>query len=187
MTKAEPQRDFISCPSAEHGGAGNPKPGVRSFFFVLPLILLLLPMATMVPTGCTILATRPVQEMSDTAAALRAAKEVSADTLAPELYRQANEWFFKAKREYKFKNFDLAQTYSNKARLYAEDAEFEAIRNGGNRSDSPMSDPMAPGLNSPPGGAQPAPTNTPYEYPTPTGTPADANGGPPTQSTPPKP
>src|SRR4051812_24234163 len=57
--------------------------------------------------GCSLLATRPLQEMSDTSAAIRAAKEVQADTLSPEFYRQSNEWFFKAKHEYKFKNFLL--------------------------------------------------------------------------------
>src|SRR4051812_29603106 len=84
-------------------------------------------------SGCSILATRPVQEMSDTSAALRAAKEVQADTLAPDLYRQSNEWFFRAKQEYKFKNFDLARKYAKRARYYAENAEFQAIRGGGNR------------------------------------------------------
>lgn len=127
---------------------------------------------------------RPVQEMSDTAAAIRAAREVQADTLAPELYRQANEWFFKAKHEYKFKNFDLARSYSDKARVFAEDAEFEAIRNGGNRSnDVATSDPLAPGLTGPTDKGAPTPTSTPYAYPTPTGTPADA--APPSASAPP--
>lgn len=117
---------------------------------------------------------RPVQEMSDTAAAIRAAREVQADTLAPELYRQANEWFFKAKHEYKFKNFDLAETYSSKARVFAEDAEFEAIRNGGNRTgDVATSDPLSAGLTGPAEKAAPAPVSTPYAYPTPTGTPAE--------------
>lgn len=115
--------------------------------------------------GCALFHTRPVQEMSDTVAALRAAKEVQADTYAPELFRQANEWLFRARNEYKFKNFDLAEEYSDKARKFAEDAEFEAIRNGGNRTDQNPSDPMDQSA------AQPSPT--PYSYPSPTGTPAD--------------
>ena len=72
--------------------------------------------------------------MSYTSAALRAAKEVQADTLAPELYRQAREWLFKARREYKFKNFQDARVAAKKARLFAEKAEFEALANGGNRA-----------------------------------------------------
>src|SRR5271170_1694147 len=110
--------------------------------------------------SCALTATRPVQEMSDTTAALRAAKEVQADTLAPELYRQANEWFLKARREYKFKNFLFAQEYAGKARKFAEQAEFEAIKNGGNRTDIAPPDLAAPA---------PQPEPSPYDYPTPQG------------------
>lgn len=101
--------------------------------------------------------------MSDTAVAIRAAREVQADTLAPELFRQSNEWFSKAKNEYKFKNFKQAKEYSDKARFFAEQAEFEAIRNGGNRSDMAPPDPGAP-----------PPPPAPYDYPTPTGTPVES-------------
>ena len=88
--------------------------------------------------------------MSDTVAALKAAKEVQADTLAPELYRQATEWFFRAKREYKFKNFREAFDYARKARLFAEEAEFFAIRGGGNRASAAGSDPLTEGPPPPP-------------------------------------
>jgi hypothetical protein len=117
-------------------------------------------------SSCSVFATRPTQEMSDTTAAIRAAKEVQADTLAPELYRQATEWFFKARKEYNFKNFQLAQDYALKARHFAENAEFEALRNGGNRSDVAPPDQAAQGQN-------PEPAPSPYAYPTPEGTPAD--------------
>jgi hypothetical protein len=105
---------------------------------------------------------RPTQDMSNTQAAMRAAKEVQADTLAPELYRQANDWWGKAKREYKLKNFALAHDYANQARALAEQAEFESIRAGGVREEPP--DPLA----------QPQKTKyPPYQYPTPVGTPAE--------------
>jgi hypothetical protein len=95
-------------------------------------------------SGCSLIATRPVQEMSDTSAALRAAREVQADSLAPELYRMSTEWFFRAKKEYKFKNFYLAKNFADKARRYAEQAEFEAVRNGGTRvTEQNIPDPLA--------------------------------------------
>ncbi len=94
------------------------------------LVLFALPL-----TSCTIFATRPVQEMSDTAAAIKAAHEVQADTQAPELYRQANEWMIRAKNEYRLKNFALARDYSAKARRFAEQAEFESLKLGAARSD----------------------------------------------------
>jgi hypothetical protein len=115
-----------------------------------------------------------VQDMSDTEAALRAAKEVQADTLAPELYRQATEWWFNARKEYRFKNFALAQEDALKARRFAEQAEFEALRNGGNRTDvAPVDQAIQVPSSQPTGASTPDPTNTPYAYPTPQGTPAD--------------
>ncbi len=85
--------------------------------------------------SCSIIAIRPIQLMSDTHEAIRAAQEVQADTLAPELFRQATEWFFRAKREYKFKNFYLAKEYAEKARRLAEQAEYESLRNGAIRTE----------------------------------------------------
>jgi len=72
--------------------------------------------------------------MSDAQAALRAAREVQADTLAPELFRQASEWHLKARNEYQLKNFDLAKRYADRARRHAEDAELNALTNGGKRA-----------------------------------------------------
>jgi hypothetical protein len=124
--------------------------------------------------SCSVFATRPIQDMSDTEAALRAAKEVQADTLAPELYRQANEWWFHARKEYRFKNFALAQEDAIKARRFAEQAEFEALRNGGNRTDvAPVDQAIQIPSSQPTGASTPDPTNTPYAYPSPEGTPAD--------------
>jgi len=83
----------------------------RLSLFLAPFLLL---------NACSLTETRPVQDMSDTVSALRAAREVQADVLAPELYRQANEWFFKAKHEYRIKNFADARAYASKARRFAE-------------------------------------------------------------------
>src|SRR4051812_15013227 len=98
---------------------------------LLALVLPLLALSLAAGAGCSIFHSRPVQEMSDTQAAMRAAKEVQADTLAPEIYRQASDWWQRAKREYKLKNFAMAHEYADKARAFAEQAEFEAVRGGG--------------------------------------------------------
>ncbi len=143
----------------------------RSRFAFLAVLL-----ALVAASACSVFATRPVQEMSDTASALRAAREVQADTLTPELFRQASEWFYKARKEYKFKNFKLAKDYAAKSRRLAEQAEFESIRIGGNRTEV-ASDPNA-GLGlpppPPPPPAAPEVAPSPYPYPTPQGTPIEA-------------
>lgn len=97
------------------------------FFYLLAFSL------SITLSSCSLTTTRPVQLMSDTAAALRAAREVQADTLAPELYRQASAHFFKAKQEYKIKNFLQAKELAKQAQKLAEEAEFEALRQGGLR------------------------------------------------------
>ena len=73
---------------------------------------------------------------------LKAAKEVNADVLAPELYRRAQETALKARHEYRFKNFEIAKKYADQGRVYAERAEFEALRNGAKR-DAVPTDPLA--------------------------------------------
>jgi hypothetical protein len=93
-------------------------------------------------SSCSITAVRPSQEMSNMEVAIRAAKEVNADVLAPELYRLAAENGQNARREYRFKNFQDAKKLADKARVFAEKAEFESIRNGGKREALPQ-DPLA--------------------------------------------
>jgi hypothetical protein len=46
---------------------------------------------------CSLTETRPIQLMAETSAAIQAAREVQAERLSPELFRQANEHFLKAR------------------------------------------------------------------------------------------
>ena len=92
--------------------------------------------------SCSVTAVRPAQEMSNMEVSIKAAKEVNADVLAPELYRSAIETGIQARREYRFKNFLSARKLSDAARTFAERAEFEAIQNGAKREALPQ-DPLA--------------------------------------------
>ena len=93
-------------------------------------------------SACSVTAVRPAQEMSNMEVSIRAAKEVNADVLAPELYRLANEIGQRARHEYRYKNFEDAKKLADRARVFAERAEFESIRNGGKREALPQ-DPLA--------------------------------------------
>ena len=106
--------------------------------------------------SCSVTAVRPSQEMSDMEVSMKAALEVNADTLAPEIYRLASESALVARKEYKFKNFLSAKKYAEQARGYAERAEFEAIRNGAKREAAPQ-DPLATPSYAPEPIAVPAP------------------------------
>lgn len=95
--------------------------------------------------SCSLLKERPIQLMSDTSAALKAAKEVRADSLAPDLYRRATDAFFRAQNEYRLKNFAIAETYAKRAKNLAEAAEFEALRQGSDRTSLlPPEEPVPP-------------------------------------------
>lgn len=82
-------------------------------------------------TGCGLAATRPVQELNNAEAALRAAKDLNADSLVPALYRSSADYFAKAKREYRLKNFEKAKMLFIRSMKLAEQAEFEAYGLGG--------------------------------------------------------
>lgn len=125
--------------------------------------------------GCSLAATRPNQEMSDAAAAIRAAREVQAETLAPELFRQSSELFLKAKNEYKIKNFDQARKLSEKSRKLAEGAELEAIKLGAARTEDTIPDPLGREGATPP--SPPQETAAPYDYPVPQPTPYSMDPG----------
>ncbi len=112
--------------------------------------------------ACSLATTRPVQLMSETAAAMKAAKEVNADTVTPELFQRANEAYFRAQNEYRMKNFNIARDYAEKAKRLAEEAEFESLRRGVARTSMTPGDETSSGSSS----------AEPYQYPTPTGTPA---------------
>jgi hypothetical protein len=92
--------------------------------------------------SCSITAVRPAQEMSNMEVAIKAAKEVGADLLAPELFRTSLERSQEARKQYRFKNFMQAKELADQARVFAEKAEFESIRNGGKREAVPQ-DPLA--------------------------------------------
>ncbi len=108
--------------------------------------------------ACSVTAIRPSQEMSDMEVSLKAASEVNADLLAPELYRLATETALYARREYRLKNFMEAKRFAELSRGHAERAEFEAIRNGAKREAIPA-DPLAEPSYAPEPIAEPTPVS----------------------------
>lgn len=96
-----------------------------------PVFFWILLIASTGGIGCSLTATRPVQEMSNAEVAIRAAKDLNADSLVPDLYRSSVDTYFKAKRDYHLKDFENARRYALRATRLAEEAEFEAYRLGG--------------------------------------------------------
>lgn len=66
--------------------------------------------------------------MSLAQAAFLAAKESGADVHAPNLYRQAEDYYLKAKSAYRRKYFNKAQEYALLSKKFSEQAEYASVR-----------------------------------------------------------
>lgn len=69
---------------------------------------------------------RPTREMIFASAAMRAAQQSFAEKKAPDLYRQAENAFWRAKRFYLAKDYEQARKSAYEARRLAEKAELSA-------------------------------------------------------------
>lgn len=61
-------------------------------------------------------------------AAFLAAKEAGADVNASNLFRQAEDYYLKAKSAYRRKYFNKAQEYALLSKKFSEQAEYAAVR-----------------------------------------------------------
>ena len=89
--------------------------------------LLLLSLLSLL-VACGLTTTRPKVEMSLAQAAFMAAKESGADIHASNLYRQAEDYYLKAKSAYRRKYFNKAQEYALLSKKFSEQAEYAAVR-----------------------------------------------------------
>ncbi len=89
---------------------------------------LLLLVLLLVLGACGLTTTRPKVEMSLAQAAFMAAKESGADIHASNLYRQAEDYYLKAKSAYRRKYFNKAQEYALLSKKFSEQAEYAAVR-----------------------------------------------------------
>lgn len=78
--------------------------------------------------SCGLATTRPKVEMSFAQAAFIAAKEAGADIHAPNTFRKAEDFYLKAKSNYRRKYFNKAQEYALLSKKFSEQAEYQAIR-----------------------------------------------------------
>lgn len=130
---------FHDSKTSPHGLKKRASANRQALFFFLVLLI------SITLVGCSLFHDRPIQLMSDTAAALIAAREVSADSLAPEKFRLANEAFLRAQNEYRLKNFEIAEKYAKRAKRLAEESEFDSLRQGSNRTSLlPPEEPVGP-------------------------------------------
>lgn len=98
--------------------------------------------------GC---AAKPVEYLVFADVAIKAAQKAKADSLASTTYRQAENNYLRAKKDYVDGYYASSQQFANDARRLAEQAEFQSIakqnRLGGasDSKDGALSEPSADG------------------------------------------
>ncbi|NBT57931.1 DUF4398 domain-containing protein [bacterium] len=70
---------------------------------------------------------RPIDDMILADVALKAAQKVKAEVLAPDIYRRAENFYLRAKKDYNEGYFDSAKKFAHRARQTAEQAEYQSI------------------------------------------------------------
>lgn len=77
--------------------------------------------------GCTIFSTRPDRQLAYAEAAYYSAGLANAESLASPIYATARDSLYRARSEYRKKNFKDARTLANRARRLSEEAEMRAL------------------------------------------------------------
>ena len=129
---------------------------------------LFLPLFVLLGSACH---PRPVEDLALADVAIRAAQKVKADSLAPDTFRKAENYYLRAKRDFGDGYFDSAKKFATDARKLAEQAEYRALAKQSQLKNRPEEEGQPP----PPAGAEPPP---PSGGPPPAGMPGGPAGGP---------
>ncbi len=88
---------------------------LRTFFTILILMSI---------GACT---QRPVVDLALADVAIKAAQKARADSLATDQFRQAENFYLRAKKDFNEGYFDSCKKFANQARILAEQAEYHSL------------------------------------------------------------
>ena len=71
---------------------------------------------------------RPTEQMVLADVALKSAQKVKAESLAPDHFRKAENFYLRAKKDYAEGYYDSARKYAEEARVMAEQAEYRSLK-----------------------------------------------------------
>lgn len=77
--------------------------------------------------GVTACHPRPMEDMILADVALKAAQKVKAEVLAPDMFRKAENFLLRAKKDFNEGYYDSAKKFANQARQTAEQAEYQSL------------------------------------------------------------
>ncbi len=90
------------------------------FFQLVPGFLIILGLASCHP--------RPVEDLALADVAIKAAQKVKADSLAPDFFRKAENFYLRAKKDFAEGYYDSSKKFASQARMMAEKAEYRALQ-----------------------------------------------------------
>lgn len=70
---------------------------------------------------------RPIDDLVLADVALKAAQKVKAEVLAPDLFRKAENFYLRAKKDFSEGYFESAKKFAHQARQTAEQAEYQSV------------------------------------------------------------
>ena len=81
----------------------------------------------MVPVLVTACASKPVEYLAFADVAVKAAQKAKAESLSGDLYRQAENYLLRAKKDYAEGYYESCRKNADQARRLAEQAEYQAL------------------------------------------------------------
>ena len=93
---------------------------MKKFYQLVPGLVILLGLAACHP--------RPVEDLAIADVAIKAAQKVKADSLAPDFFRKAENFYLRAKKDFAEGYYESSQKFAQQARMMAEKAEYRALQ-----------------------------------------------------------
>lgn len=87
---------------------------------------------------------RPTEDLALADVALRAAQKVKSDAFAPDLYRKAENYFLRAKKDYSDGYYESCRKFANDSRMLSEQAEYKSLQKQTQLKDRPAEESSAP-------------------------------------------
>jgi hypothetical protein len=87
---------------------------------------------------------RPIEDLVLADVAVRAAQKVKAESLAPDLFRKAENHYLRAKKDFSDGYYDSCRKNANDARLLAEQAEYHSLLKQTQLKDKSVGDDATP-------------------------------------------
>lgn len=92
---------------------------------------------------------RPVEDLALADVAVKSAQRAKADSLAPDTFRKAENFYLKAKKDFSDGYFESCRKNADEARRLAEQSEYQALKKQNQIRGGPTGSEFSPSFDSP--------------------------------------